>query len=113
MYKRQAQQKKGYPDLGPLTFPAPPDRAFAAAEAAAQRLGWEIVAAAPAEGRLEATATTPWFGFKDDVVVRVTPAGTGSRVDMRSKSRVGRSDLGANAKRIRGFLAELTARLPT
>ena len=67
----------------------------------------------PAEGRLEATATTPWFGFKDDVVVRLTPAGTGSRVDVRSKSRVGRSDLGANAKRIRAFLAELSARLST
>lgn len=108
-----AQQKKGYPDLGPLTLPAPPDRALAAAEAAARKLGWEIVAVVPAEGRLEATATTPWFGFKDDVVVRLTPAGTGSRVDVRSKSRVGRSDLGANAKRIRAFLAELSARLST
>jgi uncharacterized protein (DUF1499 family) len=108
-----AQQKKGYPDLGPLTLPAPPDRVLTAAEAVARRQGMEIVAVSPAEGRLEATATTPWFGFKDDVVVRVTPAATGSRVDVRSKSRVGRSDLGANAKRVRGFLAELTARLPT
>ena len=108
-----AQQKKGYPDLGPVTLPAPPDRVLTAAEALARRLGWEIVAVVPAEGRLEATATTPWFGFKDDVVVRVTPAETGSRVDMRSKSRVGRSDLGVNAKRIRAFLAELSARLPT
>lgn len=108
-----AQQKKGYPDLGPVTLPAPPDRVLTGAEAVARRLGWEIVAVVPAEGRLEATATTAWFGFKDDVVVRVTPAGTGSRVDMRSKSRVGRSDLGANAKRIRTFLAELSGRLPT
>ena len=66
-----AQQKQGYPDLGPATFAAPPDRVLAAAEAAGRGLGWEIVAVAPAEGRLEATATTPWFGFKDDVVVRV------------------------------------------
>ena len=58
-----------------------------------------------------ATATTPWFGFKDDVVVRVERAGTGSRVDVRSKSRVGRSDLGVNARRIRDFLAALAARL--
>ena len=108
-----AQQKKGYPDLGPVTLPAPPGRVFTAVEAAARGRGWEIVAVVPAEGRLEATATTSWFGFKDDVVVRVTPAGTGSRVDMRSKSRVGRSDLGANAKRIRAFLAELSGRLPT
>jgi uncharacterized protein (DUF1499 family) len=108
-----AQQKKGYPDLGPVTLPAPPDRVLTGVEAVARRLGWEIVAVVPAEGRLEATATTAWFGFKDDVVVRVTPAGTGSRVDMRSKSRVGRSDLGANAKRIRAFLTELSGRLPT
>ena len=108
-----AQQKKGYPDLGPVTLPMPPDRILAAAEAAAGRLGWEIVAVVPAEGRLEATATTSWFAFKDDVVVRVTASGPGSRVDVRSKSRVGRSDLGANAKRIRAFLAELAARLPT
>jgi uncharacterized protein (DUF1499 family) len=106
-----AQQKQGYPDLGPATYPAPPDRVLAAAEAAARGLGWEIVAVAPAEGRLEATATTPWFGFKDDVVVRVERAGTGSRVDVRSKSRVGRSDLGVNARRIRDFLAALAARL--
>ena len=108
-----AQQKKGYPDLGPLTLPAPPDRVLTAAEAVARRQGWEVLAVVPAEGRLETTATTPWFGFKDDVVVRVKPAGTGSRVDVRSKSRVGRSDLGANAKRIRAFLAELSARLST
>jgi uncharacterized protein (DUF1499 family) len=52
-------------------------------------------------------ATTRWFGFKDDVAIRISPAGAGSRVDMRSRSRVGRSDLGANARRIREFLARL------
>ena len=102
-----AQQKQGYPDIVPALLPVPPDRALARAEAAARALGWEIVAVAPAEGRLEATATTRWFGFKDDVVVRVIPAPGGSRVDIRSVSRVGRSDLGANARRIRAFLAEL------
>lgn len=106
-----ALQKKGYPDLAPLTVAASPDKVFAAAEAAARAMGWEIVAVVPAEGRLEATATTRWFGFKDDLVVRVVPAGTGSRVDVRSKSRVGQSDLGANAARIRAFLAALAARL--
>jgi uncharacterized protein (DUF1499 family) len=106
-----AQQKRGYPDLGPATVVVPPGRALAAAEAVARDLGWEIVAVVPAEGRLEATATTAWFGFKDDVVVRVVPAGAGSRVDVRSKSRVGRSDLGVNAKRIRSFLTALTSRL--
>jgi uncharacterized protein (DUF1499 family) len=73
----------------------------------ARDLGWEIVATAPAEGRLEATARTRWFGFRDDVVVRVRPDGSGSRVDVRSVSRVGRSDLGTNARRIERFLAAL------
>jgi uncharacterized protein (DUF1499 family) len=75
-------------------------------------LGWRIVAAVPAEGRLEATATTPVLRFKDDVVVRVVPALNGSRVDIRSVSRFGRGDMGANAKRVRAFLAALTAPAP-
>ena len=98
-----AQQKKAYPDLAPIRLAVPPAQAFDKARAAAQSLGWEIVAAEPAEGRLEATDTTRWFAFKDDVVVRVRPDGDGSRVDVRSKSRVGRSDVGANAERIRAF----------
>ena len=104
-----AQQKQAYPDIVPALLPVAPDRAFARAEGAARALGWEIVAAAPADGRLEATATTRWFGFKDDVVVRVSPAPGGSRVDIRSASRIGRSDLGVNARRIRAFLAALRA----
>ena len=74
-------------------------------------MGWRIVDGNPAEGRIEATATTRWFGFKDDIVIRISAAGGGSRIDVRSKSRVGRSDLGANAKRIQDFLTALvTAR---
>ncbi|MGH7421143.1 MAG: DUF1499 domain-containing protein, partial [Candidatus Rokuibacteriota bacterium] len=88
-----------------------PDRVLARAVDVARGLGWEIVAVAPAEGRLEATDRTPWFGFRDDVVVRVRPDGAGSRVDVRSVSRVGRSDLGTNARRIRGFLEALRAQL--
>ena len=57
--------------------------------------------------RIEAVATTFWFGFKDDVVVRITAEGAGSRVDVRSKSRVGRSDLGTNAQRIRAYQRRL------
>ena len=104
-----AQQRRAYPDLAPLDLAAPPERVFPAAEAAARGLGWEIVAAAPAEGRLEATATTPWFGFKDDVVVRVRARGAGSRVDVRSLSRIGIGDLGVNAARIRAFLERMRA----
>jgi uncharacterized protein (DUF1499 family) len=107
-----AQQRAGYPDLGPARFTAPPARVFARAVDVARGLGWEIVAAAPAEGRLEATDRTRWFGFRDDVVVRVTADGPGARVDVRSVSRVGRSDLGTNARRIRSFLDALRAALP-
>jgi len=107
-----AQQRAGYPDLGPARFPAPPDRVFPRAEEVARRLGWAIVAAVPAEGRLEATDRTRWFGFRDDVVVRVAPEGPGTRVDVRSVSRVGRSDLGTNARRIRAFLDALRVALP-
>jgi uncharacterized protein (DUF1499 family) len=104
-----AQQKKGYPDLAPATLNTPPRATFDRALAIARASGWEIVAAVPQENRIEATATTDWFGFRDDVVVRITSAGSGSRVDARSVSRVGRSDLGANARRIREFLRQLAA----
>jgi uncharacterized protein (DUF1499 family) len=107
-----AQQRAGYPDLAPARFPAPADRVFAHAVDVARRLGWEIVATAPAEGRLEATDRTRWFGFRDDVVVRVRPDGAGTRVDVRSVSRVGRSDLGTNARRIRAFLEALRSARP-
>jgi uncharacterized protein (DUF1499 family) len=103
-----AQQKKGYPDIVPMILPDPPERAFAKVEAAARAMGWQIAAAVPAEGRLEATDTTRWLRFKDDIVVRVAPAPNGSRVDVRSVSRIGRSDLGVNAQRIRAFLARLS-----
>ncbi len=106
-----AQQRAGYPDLGPARFSAPPDRVFARAVEVARGLGWEIVAAVPGEGRLEATDRTRWLGFRDDVVVRVRPDGAGTRVDVRSVSRVGRSDLGTNARRIRGFVGALRAAL--
>jgi len=102
-----AQQRKGYPDLGPALLDLAPRQAFDAALATARDMGWEIVDANPGQGRIEATDTTFWFGFKDDVVVRVAPTESGSRVDVRSLSRVGRSDVGTNAKRIRAFLARL------
>ena len=102
-----AQQKKAYPDLKSAVLPTPPAQAFDRALAAAKAQGWAIVAAEAGEGRIEATDTTRWFGFKDDVVIRVRPEGTGSRVDVRSVSRVGRGDVGANAKRIRRFLDAL------
>jgi len=104
------QQRQFYPDILPLEVALGPDAAFARARDGARALGWEIVAAEPAEGRIEATATTLWFGFKDDVVIRIRPAAGGSRIDVRSVSRVGRSDLGVNAGRIRRYLAVLGGR---
>ena len=102
-----AQQRQAYPDVVPLVLEAPADVAFGRALGAARGMGWEIVAADSSAGRIEATATTAWFGFKDDVVVRVTPEDGRSRVDVRSVSRVGMSDVGTNAARIRAYLARL------
>lgn len=107
-----AQQKRGYPNLAPLSLALPPEQAFARVETAARAMGWRVVASAPGEGRLEASDTTRWFGFTDDIVVRVRPAPNGSRIDVRSASRVGRSDLGVNARRIRAFLAALSTPAP-
>jgi uncharacterized protein (DUF1499 family) len=100
-------QRSSYPDIRPLTLEIAPADAFALALRAAREMGWEIVAQDAANGRIEATATTFWFGFKDDVVVRVVPSGPGSRIDVRSLSRVGASDVGTNAKRIREYFARL------
>ncbi len=102
--------RSAYPDLKPLTLPEPPDVVFARAlRVAQQRPGWEI-AFVNGMGRVfEGVATSALFGFRDDFVVRVRPDGTGSVVDMRSKSRDGKGDLGVNAGRIRSFLKDLSA----
>lgn len=102
-----AQQRRAYPDLGPITLKVSPALAFERALAAANDMGWDLVDADPGAGRIEATDTTFWFGFKDDVVVRVAPADGGSRIDVRSLSRVGRGDAGTNARRIRNYLRKL------
>ena len=106
-----AKQRSGYPDVQPVTLPVPPGAAFHVALAAARDMGWAIVASDSAAGRIEATATTTWFGFKDDVVVRVGPDPKGSRIDVRSESRVGGSDVGTNAARIKAYARRLTARV--
>jgi len=101
------KQAAAYPLIRPVRLAMAPDAAFARAEAAARAMGWEIVATDATALRIEATATVPWWGFKDDVVVSLTPAGDGTIVDVRSKSRVGQGDLGVNAKRISDYLAKL------
>jgi uncharacterized protein (DUF1499 family) len=102
-----ALQRQGYPDIGPAILRLPPDQAYARAEAAARAMKWEIVAASQQALRIEATDTTLLFGFKDDVVIRVAPDAGGSRVDVRSLSRIGGFDFGTNAKRVRDYLARL------
>jgi uncharacterized protein (DUF1499 family) len=96
-----AQQTTAYPWVKPLTLQASADEVVDRAEAVMRDMGLEIVSVNKTAGLVEATATTFWFGFKDDVAVRVQPAvDGGTRVDVRSISRVGQSDLGANAARI-------------
>jgi len=102
-----AQQQAAYPDIKPLVVATPPQDEMQRAIDAARAMGWEVVASDAASGRIEATATTRWFGFTDDIVVRIRPQGTGSRVDVRSVSRVGTSDVGANAARVREYLGKL------
>jgi uncharacterized protein (DUF1499 family) len=97
-----------YPDVTPLILQADPAAVFARAEALVAELGWTLVASDPATGRIEAYDTTALYGFIDDVVIRIVREGPrGARVDVRSLSRVGQSDLGANAARIRAFLSAL------
>ena len=99
-----------YGDLESIEVEGTVAETIARAEELARERGWDIATVDPEGGRLEATAHASWIRFEDDVVLRVVPAGEGSQVDMRSVSRVGISDLGENAKRIRAFLAELQAR---
>lgn len=108
-------QRRAYPDVRPLLLNAPADRVFDEAVAAGRALGWSIVVADRAARRLEAVATTRLLRFKDDVVVTLREEELAgfevgrkiTRVDVRSKSRIGRGDLGTNARRIRRFLDRL------
>jgi uncharacterized protein (DUF1499 family) len=107
-----AQQQQGYPDVAPLTTTLPPAEAYKRALAAAQGMsGWQVGANDPASGRIEASQSTLFMGFTDDIVIRVTPDGSGSRIDMRSESRQGISDFGVNASRIRSYMAALKQQL--
>ncbi len=101
-------QRSAYPDIQPVelwgvSFYDGFDKALAVAE----EQGWTIIAADKERGRIEAWDKTTWYGFVDDIVIRVTPEGIGSLVDIRSVSRVGRSDVGKNAQRIRAYVEAL------
>ncbi len=105
---------KAYGDIRSVRIAMPVADAIARAERIARERGWQVAVTDPVEGRLEATDTSFFFRFKDDVVLRVRPTedGTGSIIDMRSISRVGQSDLGVNAKRVRSFLADMAGTNP-
>ncbi|MGQ9426635.1 DUF1499 domain-containing protein [Gilvimarinus sp. F26214L] len=100
-------QREAYPDVQPRYFDQSREEVFARALEAVDELGWDLVAQSPEEGRIEATDTTFWFRFKDDIVIRIREEGDRTRVDARSVSRVGTSDVGKNAQRIREFFAAL------
>ena len=106
------QQQDCCSDLASQNFTAPPVETL---EAVTQIIEgepqWVITNVNPENGTIEAVATTFIFGFQDDLVIRITPTGSGSRVDMRSKSRDGKSDLGANAARIRTFQSQLSGKI--
>jgi uncharacterized protein (DUF1499 family) len=101
------QQRRAYPDIAPLALAIPPARAFSHALDIAQRMGWTIIDGDPVTGRIEADDRSRWFGFTDDIVIRIAASGAGSKIDMRSSSRHGRGDFGVNAARIRAYLAAL------
>jgi uncharacterized protein (DUF1499 family) len=104
-----AAQRKAYPNILPIDSTVPPATLMPLAEKAARDMGWEIVVTDPADGRLEATATTAYFGFKDDIVVRIRATSSGSRIDVRSESRIGLGDAGTNAHRVSTYLGKLQA----
>jgi fatty-acyl-CoA synthase len=100
-----------YPLIAPLTAPVTVEAAYEAALAAVEGRGWTIVTASPEDGTIEATETSFWFGFHDDIMIRILSGEDEVVIDVRSTSRVGLSDLGANAKRIRNLLDEIETRL--
>jgi hypothetical protein len=107
----ESPKETPYPMIAPLIAPGTVEEGYAAALAAVEGKGWSIVLAEPEEGRIEATQTSFWYGFKDDILIRVRPDEAGVRIDVRSVSRVGLSDLGVNARRVRDLLDELEVRL--
>ena len=106
----RAFHTEAYSDVEPILINRSPSEVLAAARVLMEQRGWEVAPTQPLEEQLEATAFAGYLRFRDDVVVRVTPVMDGStRVDMRSVSRVGVSDLGYNAQRSRDFLKDRSA----
>lgn len=105
-------QRAAHPDLMPLEMKLPPAQSFERALALVRERGWRVVASVPEEGRIEATVESRLYGFVDEVAIRVRPGASGSIVDVRSRSRLGRIDRGVNARRIRALVAYLREPVP-
>lgn len=103
-------QRAAYPDLRALELPLPFDEAYSLALTMVEERDWLVLSADPTEAQIEAIATSRIFGFEDEVAIRVVEIETGTRIDMRSRSRLGQIDRGANAARISAFLNDLEAR---
>ncbi len=101
-------QSCAYDSLAPLRTGKDPETVFPIALELIKQQGWELLAADSRRGRIEAVDQSRWFGFKDDIVLRVARSEAGSTIDMRSSSRVGKSDLGVNAERVEAFLSKLS-----
>lgn len=104
----RTSQEEAYPEIQPLFLEKDLQEVMDRAVMIINERKWNLVAINRNEGRIEATEELPWFGFKDDVALRFTAVDEGTRVDMRSKSRIGRSDIGVNADRIEAFLEDLS-----
>lgn len=98
-------QRAAYPDLKTLESELSNKDAFNRALTVCEQMGWDVYFQDEAAGHIEAVATTRWFNFKDDIVIRVQARENGTEIDLRSVSRVGKGDLGANARRIKQFIA--------
>lgn len=109
--KIAAQQEKAYPYIKPMHFKLPVRRVFSAAVHAAEAMGWKLDSEHPDMGIVEASSSTFWFGFTDDIVIRIQSVAGGSRLDIRSESRIGKSDFGHNAARIMRFRAVIYRKL--
>lgn len=97
------RQRAKFPWVKPIYTDLSENEAYIRALDVAKGLGWEVTGEDPSRGRFEATDYTKWFHFNDDLVVRITSEEGGSRVDLRSSSRVGGSDHGLGAIRIMKF----------
>jgi hypothetical protein len=99
-----ALQHKYYGEIHSISLLMSPEKLFKRAVTGAYGMGWNVIAVVPDEGRIEATDTTFFFGFTDDIVIRVKPAGMGAKLDIRSKARIGDDDEGRNAARVKAYI---------